>query len=207
MSIIFAGSNFIIKNKFWKYALIVFLAALCHPSALVMLPIYFFIRRRVDYKQWLMLIGIGVIMITSYNLLFKISEIILDKQMMAAIPHIPYMTKRVNILRVAVSWAPLFIYYMVREVYSKDPESNFYINMLLINAILRAGTINSAYLMRITSYTGIFSSLAIPRLIECFDKKSSILLKITILGLYIIFWYIEVSKTPNLYHYKWIFSR
>ncbi len=204
MAVIFAGSGFIIERKFWKYAIVVFLASLCHTSALVMLPVYFIVRRKVDYKQWFLLVAIGIIMISSYDILFKVSAIILDKQMISTNP---YMTKRVNILRVAISWAPLAIYYMVRRVYGKDTESNFYINMLLVNAILRVGTMNSAYLMRIASYTGIFSSLAIPRLLECFDKKSAILLKILILGLYIIFWYIEVSKTPNLYHFKWIFSR
>jgi transmembrane protein EpsG len=204
MAVIFAGSTFIIQKKFYKYALVVILASLFHSSALVMLPVYFIAIRKPDYKQWLMLAALAVFMVTSYDVLFKISEIVLDKEIAVMSS---YMTRRVNLLRVAVSWAPLLLYFMVRKSYKHDAESTFYLNMLIINAMLRIGTMNSAYLMRITGYTGIFTLLALPKLLECFDRRSALLIKFAVVGLYAIFWYVEVSKTPNLYHFKWIFAR
>lgn len=203
-AIIFAGSSFIIQKKFYKYALVVILASLFHSSALVMLPVYFIAIRKTDTKQWLLLIAIAVAMITSYDVLFKIAEIALDKDMSVMTP---YMARRVNILRVGVSFAPLVLYFLVRGKYKKDPESNFYINMLIVNAALKVGTINSAYLMRVGIYTGAFTILALPKLLECFDKRSALLLKFIIVGLYAIFWYVEVRNVPNLYNFKWIFAK
>ena len=204
ISVIFAGSGFMIRREFWKYALVVATAALFHSSALVMLPIYLVSGRKTDYRQWLLLTAATVFMITSYDTLFRISEILLDKEVAK---ELPYMTRRVNILRVAASWAPVLLYLMSRKTYGKDRESNFYINMLIITAMLKVGTMNSAYLMRITGYTGVFVPLALPRLVGCFEKRSSLLLKLFILGLYAIFWHVEISKTPNLSNFRWIFAR
>ena len=204
IAVIFAGSGFVVRREFWKYLLVVLGASLFHSSALVMLPIYFIAGRKIDYKQWLMLTAITVFMISSYDVLFKISEIILDKEISTAIP---YMTRKVNFLRVAASWAPILLYFLARKAYGKDAESNFYMNMLIINAMLKIGTMNSAYLMRISGYTGIYLTLALPKLVACFEKRSAMMLKLFILGLYAIFWYVEISKTPNLYNFKWIFAR
>ncbi|HNS33021.1 MAG TPA: EpsG family protein [bacterium] len=203
-AVIFAGSGFMMRREFWKYLLVVLAAVLFHSSAFVMLPIYFIAGRKIDYRQWAMLIAITVFMISSYDVLFKISEILLDKEVAATLP---YMTRRVNSLRVAASWAPILLYFMVRKVYGKDAESNFYMNMLIITAMLKVGTMNSAYLMRVTGYTGVFMPLALPKILACFEKRSALLLKLFILGLYAIFWYVEISKTPELRNFRFIFAR
>ena len=61
-AIIFAGSKFLYERKFLKFLLVVILAALFHQSSLIMIPFYFILNFRINYRNLLiMLVGSAIV--------------------------------------------------------------------------------------------------------------------------------------------------
>ena len=74
VAFVFWGYKYIFEKKFWKFLIIVAIASLAHPTALIALAIYF-IYNYVDYKKSIPLVviisfigGIGFNFITQYKL-------------------------------------------------------------------------------------------------------------------------------------------
>lgn len=64
VAIIFIGSKFLYERKFFKFVLIVVLAALFHKSALVMIPFYFILNFRINFRNWVFIaIGSSIVMV------------------------------------------------------------------------------------------------------------------------------------------------
>lgn len=202
-AILFAGYRYIIDRRFIKYLLIVLIASAVHFSAILMIAIYFITMRRIDLKQILLFAFIGIVLYFSYDLIFGFIENIKGE----AVPMMTYMTKKVNLLRIAVAFAPVLLFFIIRTKVELTSEDTFYINVLLINAVFMLATSNSAYLARIGIYTNFFTVLALPRLITFYGERNARIFKIIAIIFYVIFWYIEVSGSYSLNKFQWIFNR
>lgn len=202
-AVIFAGHRYMVEKRFLKYLLVVGIACLCHVTALIMLPLFFIATRKINFKQVVLLFLIVIVLGFSYDYIFKALEILMNKTIKMA----PYMTTRVNILRVAVTFAPFALLFIRTKNNKMDLDLNFYLNMLIINAALMVATLNSAYLARVGIYTQIYTVVALPKILGRFDKKTAMLIKFVIIACYAVYWYIEVSGNPYLSNFHWIFER
>ncbi|MGL5913869.1 MAG: EpsG family protein [Bacteroidales bacterium] len=59
VAITFWGLQYIEKKQFWRFLLITLLAFCFHRMAIIMLPLYFFLRRRIATSIWIFIIGLG----------------------------------------------------------------------------------------------------------------------------------------------------
>ncbi|SMC98042.1 EpsG family protein [Sporomusa malonica] len=202
-AVLFAGHRYIIERNFLKYLLVVGIATAFHVSAIIMLPLFFIAARKVDFKQILLLTFAVIILIFSYDYLFTVAGILKD----STIEMDSYMTTQVSIWRVAVNFAPLGLLLLRTGNDKMITDFNFYLNMLIINAAVMAATMNSAYLARVGIYTTIYTTIALPKILERFDSKTAMILKFIIVSCYAIYWYIEVSANPSLNDFTWIFER
>ncbi|RAS79921.1 EpsG family protein [Priestia endophytica] len=201
-AIIFSGHRYIVNRKFFKYILVVFVAGLCHFSALSMVLLYFVPRKRLNIKH-LFIMGIATLAIVySYGFIFELIE-----SYKGSFEANQYTQEEVSVFRILTSFAPLFLYLALTEKKKLNNEDFFYINMLFINASVVLATSQSAYLARFVIYTKVFSILGLPRLLNMKDKYLLFLMQMIIIILYSVFWYIEVSKTSNLINFQWIFER
>lgn len=78
--------------------------------------------------------------------------------------------------------------------------------MIFINALIFIISSGSAYLARFAIYTNIYTAITFPTLLKGQNKYMKFLVMMTVLSLYFIFWYIEITSTPNLYNFNWIFE-
>lgn len=202
-AIIFAGHRYIYDRKFLRYLLVIVCAMLFHKTALVMLPVYFVANKKITFKTILFLI-IGVVIIRfSYDYLFSIMSFLKGTDQ----SEYAYMQSNVNPLRIAVTFAPIFVALFIKTRLKMNKEIEFYLNLSLINAILMFATSGSAYLARVGIYTELFLTLLYPRLLKFFNKDSQKIFVILVLLFYFIYWHHEVSVRDSLNNFRWIFER
>ncbi|MGL4955747.1 MAG: EpsG family protein [Bacteroidales bacterium] len=60
VAITFWGIQYIEKKQFWRFLLVILLAFCFHRMAIIMLPLYFLLKRRIATSIWIFIIGLGV---------------------------------------------------------------------------------------------------------------------------------------------------
>lgn len=201
-AIVFAGHRFIFEKKFLKYALVVFLAFLTHKSALIMIVFYFVANRKITVMNMVILALGTVVLLYSYDYVFEI----IGWAREAPLPRDTYITSSVNPLRIAVAIAPALLIPVYLKEIEINPEKTFYANWLIIHGAMMVATSRSAYLARMGIYTGIFTAIALPRIL---DKKSrqNFILETAIIVFYFAYWWYEIMTSSYLIPFRWIWER
>ena len=202
-AIIFAGIKFMKERKFWKYALIVFIAFLFHASAIIMIFPYFIVYNRINFKNIGLLIIASIVVLFSFSELLDLAGFILRSDLVAD----EYVTNSVNILRVLVAIAPAIFFILVYSSRSISNEQRFWINLLIIDGIVMFATSNSTYFARMGIYTAPFSALGISELVKGLKPRERNLFPIVILVAFFLFWVYSVQTSDALNNFKWVFGR
>lgn len=201
-AILFTGIRFIKERKFWKYALVVFLAFLFHSSAILMLFIYFIAYNKINLKNIIIMIIGSIIILYSFTEVLKFAGFILKQEYIESV----YITNSVNNLRVLVAVAPAIFFLVLYQKKTITKEQQFWINLLIINGIVMFATSNSTYLARMGIYTAPFSAIAIPELLKDVNLKGKNIIMTLILFAFAIFWWYEVSKSYTLNNFQFVFG-
>lgn len=205
-AIIFAGHRYIVERKFIKYLFVVLVAGAFHVSALVFVLLYFVPLKKLSFIKIASLFAGSILLLVSYGYIFSFVGILTDSNIDVENLN-AYAASSVKFLRIAVAFAPLFLYFILKKKSAMKNEEWFYINVIFVNAALMLAASQSAYLARVGIYTNIFLALSLPKLLNLQDKKMGLLIKFLITFLYSIYWYIEVSGGNTLNNFKWIFSQ
>ncbi len=202
-AIIFAGIKFIKERKFWKYALIVFIAFLFHASAIIMLFPYFIVYNKVNFKNIILLIIISIFILFSFSELLDLAGFILRDELSE---ESKYITTTVNTFRILVAIAPaaFFLFTYSGRPISKDQR--FWLNFLIINGVTMFATSNSTYFARMGIYTAPFSTLGIAELIKGLKPREKRIFPIIIIIAFFLFWLYSLKKSVALNDFKWIFG-
>ncbi len=204
-AIICLGHRFILEKKFWKYLLFVFIAFLFHSSAIVMIIPYFILRNKISFINILILTIGSIILLYNYEFIFSIVGLLKDETMDAT--EGTYLLNQVNVFRVVVGVVPAVFSLLLYFKSEKNAEQTFYINILVLYALLGIVGMNSPYLSRVTIYLSALLPLAFGKLIIFRDRKTEIIAKWVIVLLFFAFWYYGVSKSADLNNFKWIWQR
>lgn len=200
---LFAGYPSLREKKIVKFLLFVFLAFLCHKSAIIMVVLYFLAHRKVSVLNLaIMLIGI-VVLLGSYNFIFQVAENVLDKDYDMTNT---YINTSVNILRVLVGISPAIYFGFSLWNKKKTSITEFYLNLLFIHAMINLVTLNSAYLARLTIYTSPFAVISISELSKFIDIKYRRITMVSIILLYFLFWIYEMYNSDSLRIFRFIWQ-
>ncbi len=184
---IFSGHRYILERNFRKYCLFVFLAMMFHKTAVVMVIPYFLLSRKPSHGQ-LALLAIGAIILRfSYGFLFDVVSEIKGEEMDMNADE--YYTHNVNILRILVSFIPVFIYLLQCKKTDHTKEQDFYINVIFFHSFCMLATMGSAYLARIGSYTNAAVTIAYGVLFQMVpNDNNSRTTKYLVTGMYFFYW-------------------
>lgn len=67
VAIVFIGSKYLYERKFFKWVLVVLLAALFHKTAIIMIPFYFILNFRIKFKNWVIIVIGSAIVILFFD--------------------------------------------------------------------------------------------------------------------------------------------
>lgn len=202
-TVILLGIHYISERKLLKYALTVFIAFLFHRSALVMIVPYFVMRNKINLRNVLLLTVGTLIVSANYDVIFRVISDVRDKEVVMD----TYATASVNGLRIAANAAPAIAAIILNLNKELDEEETFCINGLIMNAAAMIAASNSTLLARIGIYTGYFIPLCLSRVIRLENKNLELLLRVGVIVLFAVFWYVEVSGYPALSPFKWVFYK
>lgn len=203
-AILFSGYGFLKDRQFRQYCLVVFAAFLFHRSAIVMLPVYFFVHRKINQIN-LCIIVIALALIKVYSRFFlPIAGWIMEKQYS---PDGGYASQQVNILRIIVECIPVIVFLFMYWGEELSESETFHMNLLIIHASLRVLTMNSALLYRTGIYTTLFAAMAIINLLDGLTDGNRRIIMSGITGLYFCLWWYDLSISSNLNSFHWIWER
>ena len=203
-AIIFAGIRFIKERKFWKYALVVFLAFLFHASAVIMIFAYFIAYNRINLQNIIILVIGSIVLLFSFNEVLELAGFILDQEYTISSS---YITNSVSALRILVAVAPALFFLSAYQNQYVTEEQKFWLNMLILNGIVMVATSNSTYLARTGIYAVSFSAIGIPELLKGLSNQNKRIVKIFLLVMYAAFWWYEVSKSGALNNFQFVFGK
>ena len=200
---LFAGFPFLRDKKLFKFLIFVFLAFLCHKSAILMIILFFIAHRNITLLNLvIMLVGV-FIFLGSYNFLFQVAENVLDKSYnMDDI----YLNTSVNIFRILVGVSPAIYFGVSLWNKEKTQIEEFHLNLLFAHASIYFVTLNSAYLARTAMYTAPFAVLSISELSKTINIKYRKVTMVGIIFLYFIFWLYEIYNSETLRNFTFIWQ-
>ena len=203
VAVFFCGLPYLRDKKIVKFGIIVFLAFLCHKSALVMALLYIVVHRKIDAKNIIILAIASVAVIYSYDRVFNFTNELLDKELNT---DSAYISRSVNLLRVAANMAPGIYFVAKNWKREADEKSTFYLNLLIIHGLIALVTLNSAYLARLNMYTAPFVVISICELVKR-EKRNRTITEIIAILLYFAFQTYQVYNSVELSPFKWIWER
>ena len=201
-AVLFCGYPALRDKKLIQYAVFVGLAFLCHRSAIVMILAYFIVNRPVNTRNVIILLVASFVVLESYDFVYKFVNVVMDNEITGAEG---YWNSSVNILRTLSKIAPAVVFLFFTRDMEKTPQMSFYLNILLLHAVVAITTTNSACLARMSMYTAPFAVLAVAELVKIFDIRDRGLVSGAIVLLYwFMDWYeIHGSDSLNNFQLHW----
>lgn len=202
-AVLFCGYPYLRDKKLLQYVLIVFLAYLCHRSAIIMICVYFVCRNKICAKNVILLIIGSLIILLNYDRLFGFLNTIMDKNY--AYETNQYISTAINPLRIVIYCAPACFYLSKYWNRRKTELQTLWLNFLIIHAVMMIAASGSAMLGRVGMYTSTLCILAIPGLNSGLEQDKRNIMKWVILALYGFVWLYELSGTGSLnqFHFIW----
>ena len=202
ITMIFACTNWVAEKKYFKSILVVLLASLMHQSALLMVPIIFIVQGSAWNKKTI------AFLVCTLLIMFFVDQVspILNN-LLQNTQYDDMMTNEIwtnddgtNMVRVLVYSVPALISLVglkyIREV--DNPLINVCVNFSIVTMALYglAAVSSGIYIGRLPMYTTLQGYIALPWVIEhMFDKKSSEFVKLSMVLLYIAFFYFQMGMT------------
>lgn len=198
-AIIFAATKYLLKGSFWKYALVVLFASTIHQSALIMLPVYFVVRREAWTAATAVLVACAVIGVVAYNELSSV--------LFSAIENTQYGEYKefseggANFIRVLVNVVPLVIAWFGRhQLREWFPNSDSIVNLSLINCIVMLISTQNWIFARFTIYFGLYQLILTTWVILMFRNKDRKLIYFALLFAYFLYYYYEQVISLHIWY-------
>jgi transmembrane protein EpsG len=196
-AIVFAATKFLIEGKFFKYSLVVLLASSFHQTALILLPVYFIVRRKAWTKTTLFLILITILIVIGFNQFSTILfSAIQDTQYGG---YKDFSEGGANIIRVAVEGAPLILAFLGREKLRKImPHSDYIINLALISLIFMIISTQNWIFARFSLYLSLYQFILIGWVVKLFKDSNQRFIYFLIVVCYLLYHYYDSVITMGI---------
>lgn len=204
-AVLYCGYPYLRDKKLLQYGIVVFLAYLCHKSAIIMICVYFVCRNKISAKNVIFLVFGSLVILFNYDRLFGFLNTILDKNY--AYETNTYISTAINPLRVVIHCAPAG-YYLVKYWDRRKTElQTMWLNFLIIRAVMMIAASGSTMLGRIGMYTSTMCLIAIPELNRGLDKGTKTIMKWIILALYCFVWIYEIAGSSSMNTFQFVWQR
>lgn len=200
--IIFMGSKYLYERKFFRYVFVVLTASLFHQTALIMIPFYFILNLKINFKN-ISLVTIGSVVIAIF-----FDNILSFTQTIA---YSNYTDSSYGMTGASIGNAVLpvaFAVFALLHVKKLDPNNNMHrvwFNATFFYAVFRALSLQVLMVERISYYMASYTLLLIPFLFLKMKNKhlrfiyTMVLIATLILYNYIVFY----DSVFNPYYFVW----
>jgi transmembrane protein EpsG len=188
--IVFTATKYILNGNFKKYVITILFAATIHKTALVLLPIYFIVRREAWTRVTMLLIASSILIVLGFNQFIGLLFSALENTKYGEYSN--FAEGGANILRVIVNAAPVFIAFLgrhkLRELW---PKSDYIVNLSIISVVFGIISTQNWIFARFNIYFGLYNLILISWIVLLFKANSQRFIYYAILIFYLIYFYYE----------------
>lgn len=212
-ALMFMAMKFITaEKKKYKYFIYLLIAYLIHPTAIIMLPVYFIVKGKPWSAKILITIVLSLLAVTFVGEFSDLLDFLTEDTVFETNMDLFADDDGSNIIRFFVAAVPPVLALIKKKEIERiaSPMVNVMINMSVITACCYlVATFTSGILMgRVPLYFELSGFSLLPWLINnAYDEKDRKILKVLCIFFYIVFFYFQVwgleytSDTLGLYYY------
>lgn len=204
-AVMFCGYKLFMNKRWLLFFILVGIGYFMHPTAVVMIPIFYYCHR----PAWQPL-ATGIIVAIVLALMFVPSFAQMLFSMLGDSSYSQYENlSGANIFRPLIMLALcVFAFVNRQKLHDAFPQSDILVNMLVVHTVILFAATNSFVIARLSIYTDVYVAMLVPMLcIACFNKQNrrlGIALIMLFFMAYHLYEYRELdyySKTLNInYH-------
>lgn len=209
MFIVVYAIRYIWQKNFKKYFLFIIIASSIHLSAIMMLPLYFFLDREINVKTLIMYLYISAVLFLGVGLFRKIIEFTSYRYYLGSVFDSSFSLNA--ILNFIVRLFMLFVCLLFRKkIVTNNPKTKLYYHAIVICTILQFLTIRLTLFGRLTTYFYLFYIFLIPEIFYVFfeNKKTKktllILFLVAMLGYHYVYFNSSFAATSGYNNYKFL---
>lgn len=173
LSISLMSFRFLKEKKFFKYLLVILLAASFHYTALVMIPAYFVLNIKLDWKRMSVIGALAFLIYLFTEKIFLLMTRLIPK-------YAGYGTEAgIEQYLNGQSWKSMAICLLIfvlmllfhSRMEEKDSRNSVYLNISFISVLISLFQTKVGVLDRFPYFFNIYMIFSLPMLIDCIDKK------------------------------------
>lgn len=173
LSISLISFRFLKEKKFFKYLLVILLAASFHYTALVMIPAYFVLNIKLDWKRMSVIGALAFLVYLFTEKIFLLMTRLIPK-------YAGYGTEAgIEQYLNGQSWKSMAICLLIfvlmllfhSRMEEKDSRNSVYLNISFISVLISLFQTKVGVLDRFPYFFNIYMIFSLPMLIDCIDKK------------------------------------
>jgi transmembrane protein EpsG len=183
-AILFYGMRHIVNKEFWKYFITVMIAAGFHTSAVIMIPLYFFFKKK-DVSKWMYVLNIAAIVLVGR--IAAIGNLIFSNTRYSGYFGDTAANYGVNGLRLLAYIIPIAMILWKRKmiIYS-DVSYTCSVNMMVIALVVMIISSQNVYYNRISVYFTSACLTIFPEIPYLFTENSRKIVKFMMVLLFFI---------------------
>ncbi|MBW8348398.1 EpsG family protein [Bacillus sp. IITD106] len=196
-AIIFTATKYLIDGNWIKYFFIVLFASTFHQSALILIPIYFFVRYKAWSKATVVLLAFSLLIVVGYH---QFSTILFAAIEDSQYGHYSNFNEGgANVLRVVVDAVPLIIAYLGREkLRTIFPSCDYIVNMALVGFMFMIISTQNWIFARFGIYFSLYQLILISWIVKLFRQKDQRLIYYALLICYLLYYFFESVISLNI---------
>ncbi|RKD23167.1 capsular biosynthesis protein [Ammoniphilus oxalaticus] len=196
-AILFAATKYLLEGDWKKYCLVILLASGFHQTAIILIPIYFMVRRKAWTVTTFVLLFIAIIFTVGYGQFSSAFFSAIDDTHYSEYQN--FNEGGANIIRVFVDLMPVVLAYLGRErLRELFPKSDYIVNLSLLSVVFMIIATQNWIFARMSIYFGLYQLLLISWIIKAFREKEQRFVYYSILICYCVYFYYENVVTLGI---------
>lgn len=201
-AIVFFCIRYTIKGEFKKFLILIILMSTIHKSALIFIPVYFFVRLKPFSKMTGIVLGVSSVVLLFFEQMSGLISVILAGTQYAQYNEYIYKAGGgANILRVLVVAVPVVLSFYGRKKIEEenDPVINICVNYSILALTVYILSLQNWVFARFDVYFSLYSLILIPWVIhKLFKSAERNLVYFLCLLAYFVFYYYDSVITMHI---------
>ncbi|WP_054028510.1 EpsG family protein [Bacillus sp. FJAT-28004] len=189
-AVVFAATKYIFEGCWKRYLAVVLFASVFHQSALVMIPIYFIVRRKAWTGMTFTFLALAVLIVVGFN---QFSELLFSAIKDTQYGHYEsFQEGGANYLRVIISAIPVVIAFFGRVNLRKIfPHGDIVVNLSILGVVLMIISTQNWIFARLSIYFSLYQLLLFGWIVKLFREKDQKFVYLTVIAFYLIYFFYE----------------
>lgn len=206
ISILFYSTRYIIDGKQYRYFIIVALMSLIHTSAIIMIPVYYVVKKEAWSKSTIILILTSLVILLGFSeIVPALFSVLGDSGLGEYSGHLNINQGGASIIRVLILFVPVFLSYIYKNDLKKNVNgADVFINMSLLAFITMCMAMYNWIFARIGMYFEVYNLILIPYILRygMKDIKFKNLVYYCCIVLYFLLFYVDLDVIQNIQYYS-----